>query len=219
MARRVDSAALDSIALSLNLSGPAAGETWFEDGNLQQVLDVASLIRRGRTVAASEGIFNAVLRNVHTSAQTRTTAVTPYDVATGAIEPWPTPVPSSLDIWVIQASVRQISGSGTLGAALFANYDARTQAFGVDDSGSALVASNHQPIISWDALETFGGFSMGVKDSTNTSVPMMRPFRLLRGFNPGTELTFSSTSSAVATFDCQLLLGLFPIGMGQDVSF
>jgi len=215
MARRVDSAALDAIAPALALTGPAAGETFFEDNVLQQVLDIAELVRRGRTVGQSEGIFEATLRNVHAGAGTLISVANPYEIAVGAIEPWPVPVPPSLEIWLLQASARLVSGTGTFSGALFTNYDARTQAWGVDDSGVAVVVSNHQPVVRWGAIVA-NTFSMGVSDLGE--YPKFRPFRLLRGFNPGTSLSFSSTASALVTFDCQLLLGLFPSGMGQDGS-
>lgn len=211
--KQVDSDALDDVFRALGLKG-AVGATTFTDGILDQVLDVAPLVRRGRTLGNSEGIFEGVFHNSHAGAGSLTSTTTPYNIPVGSVRPWPVPVPRGLDVWILKAHVFQVSGAGTFKGALFTNYDAAAQAWGISNSGTGVGASNQTALINWDALET-DTFAYGV---LNGEVPTIRPFRLLRGINPGSSLLFSSTASDVAVFQCQVLVGLFPVGLGQDVS-
>lgn len=213
--KRVNSDALQEVDRALGITGQAGAlETEFQDGIVDQVLDVGPLIRRGRTLGISEGIFEGTLRNVHPGAGSLTSVTNIYLVPVApAFPPWPTPVPRGFDVWLLNAVVRQVSGAGTFQGALFANYDAGVQAFGVSNTGATVVSSAHHVLVNWDGLVT-DTFVYGV---LNGAVPKVTPFRLVRGTVPGTSLTFSSTASDVITFDCQVLIGLFPTGLGQDV--
>ena len=219
MTRIIDSGALDDIALSLQLAGSDPGEVVFESARLQQTLVANEMARRALTVGNSEGIFLGVMRNVHPlGAETIFSIVTPYEQTVGALAPWPVPVPKSLDVWLLSAATFNVAGGGVMSGALFLNYDARTQAFGEDDSGVAVVASTQMGIVHWDTAVA-QTFRFGVNGSVagEGTYPNIKPIRLQRGFNPGTTITFSSTASAASTWDCNLLLSLFPRGMGQDV--
>lgn len=211
--REVRSDALDAIGRALGLSGPVRGTVQFTDGILEQVIDVAPLIRRGRTQAATDGIYTAVLQNVHAAANTQTSTVSPYDVAAAdAIAPYPAPMPAGFDIWLISAYLEQDSGSGTLSAALIVNFRDQQQGWGRNQAGAAVVATGTQLLAFWDALATqtreFGILNeLGIWKKIGLRLPA----------DSATDLVFSSTSSAAATFSLHLLLGVFPIGLGQDV--
>jgi len=214
MTRKLDSAALDDVGVTLGLAGQSAGEAILEDNRVQQSLNTNEFSRRGLTLGQSEGIFQGVLRNIHPlGGEVIFSTCTPYQQTVGSILPWPVPVPRGLDVWLLQASVLNITGGGVLTGGLFLNYDARSQAFGINNSGAAVVASTQFAVMWWETAKA-QTFRFGV---ANETYPDLKPIRLQRGFNPGTSITFSSTGSVASTWDCNLLLGLFPRGLGQDV--
>lgn len=210
--KRVDSDALGVITRSLGLSGVGAQETEFLDGELVQTLDVSRLIRRGRTLAASTGIYTAVMSNVHTDAETLASTLDLYVPAAAAIagSTYPNPVPRQFEVWVLGATLQQISGGGTLSGALFIDYPANQQGLGINDSGAGVVASSPNPLAFWDAIEVEHQ-NFGILTGTNGPRAQFA-IRAPRG----ADLIFGTTSSLTTSFNCQLIVGLFPIGLGQD---
>lgn len=208
--KAVDSDALGTVNLALGLSGQGAPLTEFMDGQVNQVLDVASMVRRGRTPAGLSGWYIGILQNVHSGAGTLSTSATPYAQTVGTRATWPNPLPAQFDAWLMGASVRRQSGSGTLTAALFLDVDDSQVGFGVDDSGVAVTIHNSQGLVFWDSQLT-ENVTMGLKEDGQ---PYQRiGLRLPRG----ATLTFTSTASALSTWKAQLILGLFPVGLGQDI--
>lgn len=211
--RRVDSDALGVVAKSLGLSGAGAQFTEFADGEVLQVLDVAALVRRGRTRAGTEGIYYAILRNEHAAGDARFTAMNPYELgATGLLAPFPSPMPAGFDIWLLSATMRRQSGSGTVVAGLSVQYAASVQAFGLNDTGTAVVFSGEGNLCTWDDLAT-SGFTWGLLQEQAGQQPRLG-VRLPRSVD--TQVVFRSTSSALATYQCQIMLGVFPSALGQD---
>lgn len=209
--KQVRSDALDSVNRALGLTGAGAPITEFHDSIVEQTLDVGPMVRRGRTPAGTTGLFTAVMRNVHAIAETIQTIVNPYTNAVGVIAPYPSPVDSSLfDLWLLTAGVRQITGSGTLTSVLSIDYPNATQGWGVDNAGGAIINTPGTQLVFWDSLVT-QGVTFGLKeDGQPTAFFRMR-------MRPGATLIFNSTSSAAITVDCHMLLGLFPVTLGQDV--
>jgi len=210
--KKIDSDALGILTKALGLTGAGSPITELEDGVVDQVLDVVPIVRRGRTQEPSSGIYTAIMQNVHGGATTLTTQVNPYAVGTGVIPPYPDPLPPQFDLWILSATVRRQSGAATVQASLHIQYGTRQQGWGVDDSGVAVAGSAPVPIAYWDALV-----------STQTT------FALLNGANgpyahrgirvpraPNLNLEFTTVASAVGTFNCELVLGVFPVSLGQD---
>jgi len=213
--KRIDSQALGILTKSLGLSGSGSQLTELTDGVVDQALSVNELIRRGRTLAGSEGIFTAIMRNVHTDAETLATTVPPYLVPAGNTNaPWPSPIPRGFDVWLLSATVRQATGAGTLLGALYIDYAGPQQGWGVTDSGGGIVSAERIPLAFWDALATVSNeFGVLNQLGTNAQIGMRIPRPMGLG---DTTLVFVSVSSLTATFDCQLVLGIFPTGLGQD---
>jgi len=208
----VDSDALGEVTKALGLTGKGAGITEFLDGQLDQTLDVAPIVRRGRTQAGSQGIYTAALRNVHAGAGNLSTAVNPFDITVGALPPYPAPMPAQFDVWLIGAGVQRVSGTGTLAAGIFVRQgDAAGQGFGEDDSGVAVVSSRSTALAFWDSTVT----ELTTFALQNGSNPYQAINMRLR--RPVTTVTFSSTASALATFEATLLIGVFPLSLGQDL--
>lgn len=212
MVKKIDSQALGVLNKSLGLSGAGSPSTELTDGIVDQVLSVGEVVRRSRTQAGSEGLYSAILQNVHTDAEVLTVQINPYNIGTGVIPPWPDPMPAGFDIWLMGASVRRVSGASTLTGALFYQWPSANQGWGVDDSGVAVVESAPMGLIHWDSLVTLNTTSGRLQGSRGLwqSVGM----RLPRGSNG--SLRFVSSSSVTATFDCQIILGVFPAALGQD---
>lgn len=207
--KHITSDALQEVNRILGITGAGSQETEFMDGTLDQVLDAGPLIRRGRTLGRSEGLWQAIMQNVHpVGAETIFSVVTPYNQTVGVINGYPALVPRGFDIWLLGAEVINISGGGVTTAGLFLNVDGTAQAFGEDDMGAAVVSSPHHTFAYWPdtVLQTFR-----VQDP----VPQ-RAMRIPRGVDPGTSLTFSTTATLASTWECSLLLGLFPSALGQD---
>lgn len=213
MTKKIDSDALGVLNKSLGLTGAGSPTTELADGVVDQVLSVGEVVRRGRTQAGSEGIYTAIMQNVHTDAETITTIVNPFDVAVGVIPPYPDPLPVQFDLWLLTACVRKPSGTGTMTAALSLQYASMQQGWGVDDSGVAVVESAPHTLAYWDLLislgTTFGIDSRGVHGAlAHIGVRIPR--------NVNAALRFISVSSATATFNMQLVFGVFPVALGQD---
>jgi len=211
--KRVDSQALVFANRALGISGTGpSGPTEFVDGTLDQVIDVASIVRRGRTFAGTSGVFTGLLQTVHAGAGTLGTAVNIYNVATGGIAPFPSPIPASFDVWLLSATTRFRSGTGTFEGVLEIDYPASSQGFGVDDSGVAVVGVNASVVAWWDAINlvntTFGVLNGARGPYAHLGIRLPH--------HPDTRLVFRSIASALATFDCQVILGVFPVALGQD---
>lgn len=211
--KRIDSDALGLVNRSLGMTGAGAPETELHDGEVFQVVDVSQSARRGRVLAGTTGIFTGLLRNIHLGSGDLTTTVNPYD-AIGGVAPFPVPIPQSFDLWLLSAAVRRNSGTGTLLCNLEITYP--FQGFGLDDMDVAVVATLAHPVALWDAIVTSGSISFGVLAGSELPEAILNR-RLPRA--TGAQLTFRSTASAISTYSLQLVLGLFPISLGQDGAF
>jgi len=212
--KRVDSDALQAINRALGLTGRGAPITEFLDGQLDQVFDVVPSVRRGRTPAATTGIFTGIVRNIHTDAESIATGFNPYTFGTaGLIAPYPNPVPPQFDIWLLGAVVIRVSGGGTLSAILDVQFN--QQGFGITDGGVAVVATQAQVLAHWDAFVT-EGITFGVQAGSEAPYAKIG-MRLPSTGSPG--LAFRTTSSLTVTIDLQVTLGLFPASLGQDGAF
>jgi len=214
--KRIDSGALELANRALGLTGTSPlAVTEYEDGQLVQQIDVAPIVRRSRTLGITQGLFTFLIRNIHAAGDTQLTAITPFNLGvTGVRAPFPSPIPRTFDLWLLNATLRQVSGTGTLSAVLNVDFPFDNLGFGIDSAGVAVVASDDVALAYWDALATetleFGILNqLGVLAKINMRLP----------HNPNTRITFSSTSSAAATFDLNMRMALFPVTLGQDIAF
>lgn len=212
MVKKIDSDALGDVNLSLGLSGAGSRITELADGVVDQVLEIGQLARRGRTQQSTQGLYYPTMRNVHSAADNESTTVDVYDVGTVAVvEPYPNPMPRQFDVWLLGASLRLVSGGGSIGATLSLRVGTRAAGWGIDDSGSQILVSQPIRLIHWNTLITVNSTTFGVKNDRNPHGKVG-----LRIPRVGSELIFASTSGAAATYDCQLILGVFPAALGQD---
>jgi len=205
---------LELLSKSLGQARGGSEVTELEDGSVLLTYPQNPIIRRSRVHNNKGGMFYGIMRNVHTDAETLQTSVDPFSITTGAIEPYPSLLPggfpdNKFDLWLINAMVRQISGSGTMTAGLFVSYPSTMQGWGVDDSGVAVANSLQHGVAFWDNVVSQSA-TVGLQGAAFPLADI--GIRIPRT----TTLRFSSTSSLTSTYDCEVVLGIFPIALGQD---
>jgi len=213
--RSVDSSALTLLNKILRIAGTGFGasQTELDDGNLTQVLEVSPVIRRSLTPANSSGIFYSIFANVHAGAGQLHTSVNPYTTPVGTLGAFVTPLRTDQEIWLISAAIARTAGAGTLDAALLElELPAISQAFGENNSGVAVASSKDYPLGRWDVIDTETTRLVGLTESGEPLVKLN--MRLARG----SLIRFTSdVAGASATIQCTVLLGIFPIALGQDI--
>lgn len=211
--KKIDSDALGILNKALGLSGPGSQITELHDGIVDQALDVVPAIRRGRTIAGSTGIFSVVMRNIHAVANSQSSVLTPYEAGTTArVLPYPPAMPAQFDIWLFSAGVIQTVVAGTISASLRLQFRVAQQGLGINQAGGAVSQQLIQFLAFWDALATEGA-TFGLLAGSEEPVAKLN-LRLPRDL--GLTLAFFSTSSDTATFECHMVLGVFPVSLGQD---
>ena len=206
--KKLTSQTLEILSKALGISGPMSPVTELADATVDQVLDISPIVRRSRTQAKSGGIYTAILRNVHTDAESLTSTIIPYNAGALARPPYPSVMPAGFDVWLLFAAVTQLSGGGTLSAALRVNCPASVM--GISAVGSQPTVQN---VGFWDTVVA-EATTFGVQSGT-THPGKKIGMRLPR--DNATTIVFGSTSSLTATFDCFVTLGVFPVALGQDV--
>lgn len=217
MTQSIDSQALGSLNRAFGLSGRGSPITELTDGVVDQVINVNDVARRGRTQADIQGIYTPTLRNEHTDAESISNSIDPYNVgATAVVAPYPDPMPADFDIWLIGASLRNVSGtaSGISNATVSIQVGTRSQGWGRVDDGTQVLVAQPIRLAYWNAFAT-DGTSFGLR-AINRGPHQKIGLRLPRG-GGGTLILFRSVSTVTVTVDCQLILGVFPASLGQDI--
>jgi len=199
----------------LGTTGAGAGNTFLNDGVLDQVLAVNDIVRRGRTQGSTEGQYLGLLRNNHTDAEAVSSTVNPYTVSVGRVPPYPSLPANSMekfDIYLLDAIMRRESGSGTIEATLFINDLDVFMGWGVDDAGLAVTQIRSRILAAWDTITVFSSDAVGLQGNE------MPVARIGQRLTRGSSLIFLTESSATSVYDCIMTLGIFPVGLGQDVA-
>ena len=210
---KIDSAALTTTNRMLGLAGgSASAQTVLNDGDVTQTLDVIPVARRSLAPGANGGIFFGVMQNVHTAAGAVATVSDVYNMGGLNNEPFPQPVPRSLDLWLLRMSLSQ-TGTAARFTSAFAcvRLPATMQGFSQNQAGAAVSATAYNMTVAeWDQVHD------GVGQNSKT---LQHSYDLGMRLSPQTELYFESAQNGVGAVTATLvcLLGLFPIGTGQDV--
>lgn len=204
MTQQIESGALTLMNEILQLGAGGEQTTQLDDGNVSQVIDIKSIVRRSLTFASTEGLFFFGYANIHAGAGVLTSSVNPY-VATTGLNAFPTVMPRGFDVWLLYATMFRVSGAGALtGASLEIVMTDAMRAKGANIGSPAI------PLGIWDGLETITLEEYGITEQGET---VIRPMARLRR---GTAVQFRSNSAGVATFRCVAVVGAFPAGLGQD---
>jgi len=212
MTKIIDSDALITLNLALGLTGEGAPFTAMSDGDLGLTFDTTEIVRRGRTQAQSQGIYLIRLQNVHSAADDETTSSLPFAQTVGVQAPYPSPITARFDLWLLSATMRRVSGTGDAEGILDIGLPNSMLGYGQDDSGGAITGIMFYPVAYWSQIITAGGMSFGTL--LNGDSMWKGAIRLPR--NPATGLNFRSTSTALATYACMIMVGVFPTSLGQD---
>jgi len=213
--RDIDSDALSQVQRQLGISGVGTGVAMLEDDELRQVLDVGPAVRRGRADVANGGWFWGVLVNEHAGASSLSSFINPYEPMALSLTSFPPLVDvSRFDIWIAGATLRLLSGATSIAdAALIIGAPLRSLAFGKTDSGAGITPSGGGFVIqSW-------GTKVVASDTFTYMLPEVRvPFETTNIRMPrGSNLVFDTQSIGVSTYELSIIMGLFPIGLGNDI--
>lgn len=216
MGKPIESDALDRVYRILGLSGGALPKgTLLDDGNVSQVLDLNPIIRRSRTPAATSGWFVGILNTIHAAAGRIATSINPYTTGDN-VEPYPSPVPRGFDVWVLGASIIRLSGAGDLdGAVLQLDPSPSQQGWGVDNTGAAVVQTLAIPIARFGPLDTSIASELAFAFNPEGGQSMIK---VMTRVPRGATLRVATDATAAATFQTQLICGLFVESLGQDVA-
>ena len=207
----IDSQALEEARRALGLggsgSGALSGVTEFDDSLLQQVADMLPIIRRSRTLAGTEGIFPVNISNVHSGAGTINATIDPFAIASPRAA-YPSPILPGFDLWMFQCAMT-LTVASTLTSGLFRiGYDSSVIGFGAATDQAIFYAG-------WDAEASLAGGTFGESGTLGvTSVIQGRPLRVKRG----STFLYSTLVTAAVTARLEMLLGIFPATLGQDVA-
>jgi len=209
----IDSDALDNFSRILGIGG-GGGKTLLDNGNLSQVVDLAPVIRRSRTLGPSTGWLFALMLNEHAGAGELTSSANPFAAGDLAAAPYPTAIRQEWDFWLMQATVRRTAGTGTLdGAVLSIVPNIAQGGFGVDDNDNPTLIAHGMPVARWTGFDTGTGLNVGIAGDGGAMVKI--GLRMARG----STLNFvSDVAGAAADVACLLTCGLFVGGLGQDIA-
>jgi hypothetical protein len=214
--RKIDTDALSAVAPALGVGAPgtATEDVDFDDGVLQQVLEVAPLVRRGRTIGLSTGIWTGAFVHVHAAggASVIGQTIDPYDPNLAQVtlsNGWPNPVPAAFDVWLMAVTCETGASGANFTSALFQiSYEAAAMAMRRSAGGTINV---EEVIAAWDAFQQIGAEFVGQMIDPPPNVPQL-PRRIRRG----DSLVGVSSVANNMTVTLGFVLGLFPAGLGQD---
>ena len=213
--REIDTDALAAVLPSLGIGNPgtATRSADFDDEVLQQTLDVNPLVRRARAIVPSEGIFLGNMLNQHAIAGQKVCDLDPYTPAAGiAQSPYPSPLPSGFDVWIIGVG-GFASTDSVLVASLQLVYGASETAFTVP--GPTPLGCS--PIYAlWNDSVSKGAGTRALTTTTDVSkVFQGAPLRLRKGV----IVRWRSEASAACDISANIVFAVLPSGLGQDVAF
>ena len=231
MTRTMNSQALALMDRILGLSGSSAGEqyTTLDDGNVQQVIDISAIARRSLTPAGSLGLYSIRLRNFHSSSALKIdNPCDPYNFANELTisydtNAWPVPVPRGFDVWLIGASAWSDSTSKLAMMQLNLTLPSGSMAINQTSTDNSLAQVGNdiavQQLVRWS---TVLGYDVG-KVVSDMFTWLDAAGNSYQSFNTrlvqGTTLNFISiASSTTVKATCELLVGIFPEGLGQDIA-
>jgi len=230
MSRTMNSQALVLLDRILGLSGPGGEQyTTLDDGNVQQVLEISEVARRSLTPAGSSGLFTIIARNTSTVVSAlHSQDIDPYNLAaeltlTADTNGWPVPVGRGFDVWLIGAS---------MWSGYAANIDFGQLNMLMPESATAIYqhqtdnatpvqatdTSTHQLVV-WDTpLDEDvmpGATDMRTWATENGTIYVPFNMRLVRGVKLNWITYFNAVT---ATAYVNLIMGIFPEGLGQDIA-
>lgn len=201
------------------MPGALAADADLDDAVVQQTLDMVPFVRRGGAIQAFDGIFTGTIENDHVGpgATSVTTDIDPYNAGGSAFAPFPAEVSREFDVWILGGSAVVSAGAQSITDGFMALISP-VAANGFATGGSQI--SFLQLLQTFDNVFVFGtgqaflakAASLEPSDSGTILATSIPALRVPRGY----QIRFSTTAPGVSTYIAQMLIGLFPVGLGQD---
>jgi len=218
VAKLINSQALEPLNKVLGLAGSGDSQTELIDGTVDQVLDVAPVVRRGGTAAGTGGIFRIALRTVHGAANEKAVSFQPYQPGSvGVVAPYPNPVPDTFDFWILQASCERVSGAGDLVGAQI-RLTQVIQGFGLQDNATAFTSTAVMQLAAFGPVNASTDVEFFPVLGTGECVARIGLRVPRKGVIASPFIVFDAVSDGIVTIDCVMLCALFPLALGQDVA-
>jgi len=206
-----------SILQSMIGISPTPAPIVLDDTNVSLTLPLVPNVTRRSLSGIRTGWYQGVMENVHSAADTEQSTLSPYTPGDTRTAPWPEVVPEDFDVWLLRVQGLVTTGAGTLdeGWIRFV-LPPETIGVGVEDDGTPIILSSNYTVARFtDIVSAPGGLSNKMLVDASGEPSIYVGTRLPRGC----QINFATTSvTASVTFRALLTLGLFPAGLGQDVT-
>lgn len=206
--------ALLDVPRSMGLTTGPGSETQLDDQNLTQVFDVVPAVRR--RMAPAPAWWFGVLQNTHGGAGDEESNLDPSTAAPfSRNQAWDL-VGAKFDIWILSVQAIRVSGTGTIVALLSMQPPARNGAWGKNESGGVITTNNRIPLALFTQVEE--GLLGAQSDPLQTAAGDVS-VRVNQRIPRQGGLFFDTEASAISVYQLQVTLGLFPVGLGQDIAY
>lgn len=201
------------------IGSPGAGTpTVLDDDSVSLTLPIVPAISRRGLAGLSTGMFVGMFECSHVaSGELEAGPLDPYAVVSTNIVlagGWPTPVPDGFDVWVLSAC-GEFSG-GTASAftesALTIEEPNVHRAWSINQAGASVSGAIVRTVAWWDNIQAALGLVGPLQNTISGQTIMQIGERMRRG----SLLSYHSEATGTVETRAQVLMGLFPAGLGQD---
>jgi len=190
------------------------------DGVTQTLPVVPEILRRSNSggVGEATGLFIGIMElNFGAGATEEEATIDPYNVLLTAGPGYPATIQISedLDIWILEITGRRSGGTGSnFTTAMFGLDDPAThRGFGVDEAGASVGGLPIRTLVDFTQLNTDLAPNNPLQGANGET-----RFDVTQRIRRGTIFSFFGSATNAVVVRCQILMGLFPAGLGQDVT-
>jgi len=214
VAKQLTSGALEFVNRALGLFGKGSQETFLEDGNVQQLLEISRLAAASQALGPAQGFFDGTLRMIHIAAGDIREIMDPYSPGTRARELTGETLPFLFDIWFLFASATIVTGN-TL---TFDNLEMGLDPDGLFGISEGVTSETIMPLFRWnsqigrvftEAEETL------VNSASGQSVFMPTPFLWPRGAT--IEVASQTSGAGGATINVKVAWAFVQRGLKPSI--
>ena len=193
------------------------GATDLDVDNVTQVLSINEIVRRSEAGGAvATGLFIGVLECDNGAGATNIEAtIDPYNPGAAAGPGYPVSIDERFDVWILEVTGRRSAGTpANFTESLFGIDDPATHlAFGIDDAGSVITPLPVRSLVRFTDIEELTNTNNVLVDEVGQC-----RFNVTQRIRRGSILSYGCIASNAVTTRVQILMGLFPAGLGQDVA-
>lgn len=219
MSKEIDSEALVLLRKGLGIGGIGSPTTLLEEEFVSQTVDVAQFARQG--LPPGNGLFYYRMEVTTSVANpSLNLAVDVYNPTDGTLDfnlpPYPLRVPSTLDVWLIHASMAMTLPGVFVDASLSLVTEVSKMGIGIHNNDTTVAtitqAAMTVPLCVWNRETAVNGFEIaGIEGGATLQHLGIRVAR-------GSDLQVRVDAGGINGFNWNILAALMPRSMGQDVS-